>query len=209
MVVNAVRVMTTAACTRHRRLFAILTMLLMAGCATLPPPVSQTPVDLARINQWQARGRIAVSGGEAGGGSGSFDWQQHDDRADVQIRGPLGIGSVELEVSGSAEDPAVRLQTANGATLESQAAWDELENRLGAAVPAGSLRFWMLGRAAPGEHRWSEPDPQGVTTLEQDGWRIDYQKYSDAPGARVPIRISATSGDARVRILIDRWQLGQ
>lgn len=206
MAMSAVRAAGTSACARYCQWSVVLAMFLLAGCATLPPPVS-TPVDLTRINQWQAHGRIAVSGGQSGG-SGSFEWLQHDDRADVEIRGPIGIGSVRLEVSGSAEDPSVRLQTANGTTLESQAAWDELENRLGTAVPAGSLRFWMLGMAAPGEHRWSEPDPQGVTTLEQDGWRIDYQKYSDAPGAHVPVRISATSGAARVRILIDRWQLG-
>lgn len=194
---------------RHRSLFAILALLLMAGCATAPQRTStpHAPVDLTQLRQWQAHGRIAVSGG-ASGGSGSFDWQQHDDRADVQIRGPIGIGSVRLQVQGSAQDPAIRLETGNGTTLESQAAWDELENRLGAAVPAGSLRFWMLGMAAPGEHQWHDADAQGVTTLDQDGWRIDYQKYSDVPGAHVPVRISATSGAARVRILIDTWQLG-
>jgi outer membrane lipoprotein LolB len=67
----------------------------------------------------------------------------------------------------------------------------------------------MLGLAAPGEHRWLAPSEDGVVTLEQDGWRIDFQRYSDEPGVRVPVRMSATSGDARVRIVVDRWQLGQ
>ncbi len=30
-------------------------------------------------------------------------------------------------------------------------------------------------------------DGQGVTTLEQAGWRIDYQQYSDEPGAHLPV----------------------
>jgi outer membrane lipoprotein LolB len=76
-------------------------------------------------------------------------------------------------------------------------------------VPAGHLRFWMLGVAAPGEHQWREANDQGIVTLEQSGWRIDYQRYSDEPGARVPVRMNATNGDARVRIVVDRWQLGQ
>ena len=48
-------------------------------------------------------------------------------------------------------------------------------------VPAGNLRYWMLGVAAPGEHRWHEQNEAGVVTLEQDGWRIDYQRYSTDP----------------------------
>ena len=150
---------------------------------------------------------MGVSSGE-GGGSGSFVWQQRDDFADVQIRGPVGVGSVRLQVRGNDADPQVRLQTGNGQVLESTAAWNELEARLGAPVPAGRLRYWMLGLAAPGDHRWIEQAGEGETWLEHDGWRIDYQRFSTDPGARVPVRIRATSGDARVRIVIDGWELG-
>lgn len=185
---------------------------LLTGCAGLVsrPPTAPTPIPakLEQLDRWQARGRIGISGAE-GGGSGSFDWQQRGDRADVQIRGPVGVGSVHLQVQGDVIDPQLKLQTGDGQTLQSQAAWDELEARLGAPVPAGSLRFWMLGIAAPGEHQWHEADRDGIVTLEQDGWRIDYQRYSDDAGAHVPIRIRASSGATRVRIVIDRWQLGQ
>ncbi len=46
-------------------------------------------------------------------------------------------------------------------------------------------------------------------TLEQGGWRIDYQRFSTEPGARVPVKMSASKGAARVRIVVDRWRLGQ
>jgi outer membrane lipoprotein LolB len=67
----------------------------------------------------------------------------------------------------------------------------------------------MLGLAAPGEHRWHEENSEGVVTLEQGGWRIDYQRYSTEFGPRIPVRMRASNGDARVRIVVDRWQLGQ
>ena len=198
------RVSTTAVLV----LWAVLGSLL-TGCAGLVSrPQTPLPAKLEQLDRWQARGRIGISGAE-GGGSGSFDWQQRGDRADVQIRGPVGVGSVRLQVRGNAADPQLELQTSDGRTLQSQAAWDELQVRLGAAVPAGSLRFWMLGIAAPGEHQWHEPARDGMVTLEQSGWRIDYQQYSDDPGAHVPVRIRASSGATRVRIVVDRWQLGQ
>jgi outer membrane lipoprotein LolB len=148
-----------------------------------------------------------VSGPESGG-SGAFDWQQQGDRADVQIRGPIGVGSVRLQLKGDGAKPQLKLETADGHTLESDAAWTELESRLGAEVPAGNLRYWMLGVAAPGEHQWHDQG-DGVVTLEQGGWRIDYQRYSTEPGAKVPVKLQATSGNARVRIVVDQWRLGQ
>jgi outer membrane lipoprotein LolB len=129
--------------------------------------------------------------------------------ADVQIRGPVGIGSVRLQVSGESGHPDLRLQTGDGVTLEADAAWTELENRLGASLPAGNLRYWLLGLAAPGAHEWSEPNAAGEVSLTQEGWRIDYQRYSTEFGAKVPVRLRASSGDARVRIVIDRWRLGE
>jgi outer membrane lipoprotein LolB len=182
---------------RLARFAFLITLGIMSGCTVPAPRTPATiPPDLHDLDRWQARGRLGVSSGE-GGGSGSFVWQQRDDFADVQIRGPVGIGSVRLQVRGSDANPNVRLETSNGQVLESAAAWDELEARLGAP-----------GLAAPGDHRWSEPTPEGETTLEQDGWRIDYQRFSTDPGARVPVRIRAASGDTRVRIVIDQWQLG-
>ena len=73
------------------------------------------------------------------------------------------------------------------------------------------LRYWMLGIPAPGEHQWREAR-SGVgadserAVLEQDGWRIEY-RYADSLSNRLPQRIHATSGDARVRIVIDSWSL--
>lgn len=185
--------------------------LLAAGCAIAPKgpaPGTAIPADLNDLDRWQARGRLGVSGPE-NGGSGSFEWRQHGDVSNVDIRGPVGIGGVHLEMRGPGGNPNLILETSDGLKLESDAAWDELQNRLGTSVPAGNLRYWMLGLAAPGEHQWHEENANGVTTLEQGGWRIDYQRYSTEPGARVPMRITATSGDARVRIVVDRWQLGQ
>ncbi len=176
--------------------------LLLTGCAVTPPRVPGELVPVEQIERWQARGRIGVSGPQ-GGGSGSFDWRQDDDAANVQIRGPIGIGSVRLQVRGQPQNPQIEVQTGDGETLHADAAWNELEARLGAGLPAGNLRYWLVGMAAPGEHRWDE------STLEQDGWRIEYQDYSDRFGAQLPMRLRASSGEARVRIVIDRWQLGQ
>ena len=154
---------------RTALLHFLLPLVFLAGCAGVATrPGVPLPADLNDLQRWQAHGRLGISGPESGG-SGSFDWQQRGDRADVQIRGPVGVGSVRLQMRGAAPNPDLRLETGDGRVLESTAAWDELEARLGAQVPAGNLRYWMLGLAAPGEHRWLEQNAEGVVTLEQGG----------------------------------------
>jgi outer membrane lipoprotein LolB len=190
----------------RRTLFFALT-LAVAGCASVRAP-APLPQDPAQIERWQAQGRIGVSGPESGG-SGSFQWVQRGDRADIQIRGPVGVGSVRMELRGEGPRPDLRLETSDGQKLESEDAWRELEARLGAEVPAGHLRYWLLGLPAPGEHHWVEGNGEDAASLQQSGWRIDYQRYSTAPGVKVPVRLRAASGDARVRIVVDRWRLGQ
>jgi outer membrane lipoprotein LolB len=172
---------------------ALLLLGMLAGCAGAPPRSGTAlPEDLHDLRYWQARGRLGVSG-TGQGGSGTFAWEQSRDRADVQIRGPIGIGSVRLQMSGSADNPHLRLETADGQLFEADTAWQELESRLGAPIPAQKLRYWMIGLPAPGEHRWIEEPANRSAVLEQDGWRIEYQYSDEFVG--------------RVRIVIDRWSL--
>jgi len=188
---------------------ALAIAMLLSGCVHQPTrPSGPVPADLGQLEHWQSHGRIAVSAADSGG-SGSFTWNQDRDQSNVNIHGPIGIGSVNLQLRGDPSSPHVELRTAKGQVFEGDAAWRELEASLGAPVPAGYLRYWMLGLPAPGDHQWISQDPQGSSTLEQSGWRIEYQQYSADAGARVPTRIRAVSGDARVRIVIDAWQLGR
>jgi outer membrane lipoprotein LolB len=118
----------------------------------------------------------------------------------VQMRGPVGIGSLRLTLS----DQAMRIETADGQTYEAGEAQSELTARLGAYVPAQDLRYWLVGVAAPGDHQWSGTD---TPTLSQNEWRIEYQRYDTMAGVRLPLKLVAVSGPAKVRIVIDRWKV--
>jgi outer membrane lipoprotein LolB len=170
----------------------------LAGCATSPKQTAPTR-EPGQLQYWQASGRLAVSGAN-GGGSGSFIWQQRGSEADVQLRGPIGIGSLKLLIS----DDALRIDTGEQ-VLEAGEAQAELTARLGADVPTQALRYWLIGQAAPGEHTWVQNGESAI--LDQNAWRIDYQKYGATDGVRVPTKFVATSGPAKVRIVIDRWRL--
>ncbi len=136
---------------------------------------------------------------------------QRGDVANVDIRGPVGIGGVHLEMRGTGGTPNLTLANQRRPrSSQSDAAWSGTaepprHSRCPPAICVTGCSAWPRRASING----TKKTENGVTTLEQGGWRIDYQRYSDEPGARVPMRITATSGDARVRIVVDRWQLGQ
>jgi outer membrane biogenesis lipoprotein LolB len=85
--------------------------------------------------------RIAVAGANTGG-SGSFTWQQHGTKAQVQMHGPIGIGSLKLTLT----DETIRIETADGQIFEADEAQSELTARLGASV---SYTTTCVGVRAP------------------------------------------------------------
>jgi len=184
---------------RVGRAVVAVVALFVAACTTAPIVVD-APRDVSDLGTWQVNGRMAVSGAE-GGGSGSFIWRQEGDRSDVQLRGPLGVGSLRLTLDGE----ALRIETADGQALEAEDAQAELKARLGASVPTAALRYWLLGRAAPGQHRLEATEQAAV--LEQGGWHIDFQRFGVTGGARLPMRWVAVNGPAKVRVIVDKWQL--
>ena len=51
-----------------------------------------------------------------------------------------------------------------------------------------------------------------LSQLEQQGWQLRYENYraESAPGGsvRLPAKLTATRDEVRLRLVIDRWQLG-
>jgi outer membrane lipoprotein LolB len=182
--------------------YCVAASMAISACAYTSRVTEAPARDAVELNDWQASGRIAVSGASSGG-SGSFTWVQRGNQSKVQMRGPVGIGSLRLMLA----DQSLQVETSDGQTLSAEAARLELANRLGAEVPTQDLRYWMVGIAAPGEHQWTT----GVdtATLVQQDWRIDYQRYGVTSGVRLPLKLVAINGPAKVRILIDRWIVGR
>ena len=172
----------------------------LVGC-TLPTRAPDVITrDALQLRAWQANGRIAVSGAEAGG-SGSFTWQWSGRESQVNLRGPVGVGSLRLLLA----DDALSVQTGDGRELVAEEARTELTARLGAVIPTSQLRYWLVGVPAPGEHAWTATADTAL--LEQQDWRIDYQRFAVWQGVRLPMKLQATSGSAKVRIVIDKWKV--
>lgn len=180
---------------------------MIAGCAgtpsapeSVPPPSASVAPPLA----WEASGRIGIVAGEQAG-SGQLRWRQSGSSSLISIRGPLGVGALEIESDGT----ALIVTDAGGRQVDAEAAQALLEARLGAALPIAELRWWMLGLAAPESPAVIEDAPRPpVRTIEQAGWRVGYDGFVRSAGHALPARIEAERGPVRLKAVIDRWVVG-
>ena len=190
-----------------RSLLGLLAASLLAtGCATtaVEPGTGARVADPGELTQWTAKGRIALVA-QGQGGSSSFVWQQRSERTELMVRGPLGAGGLQVTTDGE----TLELADSSGQPLDGAAARAELERRLGVALPLAELRYWMLGVPAPQETAGPVEKPEDATMpgFIQRGWTVSYQTLGEQAGWRLPSHLSATTGDTRVRIVVDDWIL--
>jgi outer membrane lipoprotein LolB len=190
---------------RYAKYFALLVVALafaltIAGCATHPVSTVGTGfTDPSQLQHWSAQGRMGITG-VSQGGSGNFSWQQRDDVSNVNLRGPLGAGSIAITL-----DNTLHVTTANGVRYDADAALNELETRLGTPVPVRQLSYWLRGIPAKGDYQWLNDAEKKV--LQQDGWLIEYAESMFIGTLQLPKKITATHGAVRIRAVIEEWTL--
>ncbi|MEJ2297447.1 MAG: lipoprotein insertase outer membrane protein LolB [Woeseiaceae bacterium] len=197
--------------TRHsrHRLPLLAALVLVGACATTRdavdlPDIGSWPARtavLGNISDWQFRGRIAVKAGDEGF-NGKFDWTQRGDAFDASVGGPLGVGTVRIEGDGR----SVVLTDKDGTATRLEDTESELRWRYGWTIPVDSLRYWALGIPDPAVPAVTELDDGGrLARLEQSNWTVEIPRYREGGGQQMPRILTATNGDTRVRMVIDRW----
>ena len=190
---------------------ALLTLATLAGCRTLPPtiPASSAPwperrPQLQELTHFQLKGRVALSA-SGNGFNANLRWSQEQARSQIALEGPLGVGGMQIIASGSDLD----IVTSHGERIANQAAHAELTARLGFDVPIERLRYWVLGAPDPALPAEESLDASGqhLKSLVQDGWRVDYDEYTNAAGQALPARMTLQREGVRVRLLVEDWRL--
>jgi len=183
-----------------RLVFGLVLCVIVAGCVTtskLSDKLSDTDwsshrVTLQGIKRFEFQGRVAVVASEEGF-SGGLQWVQRSDGSHIELEGPLGLGSFQVNIQKSG-------------LVEGQ---DQLERQLGIALPLASLRYWVLG----------VPDPQlpseetlavnamHLIALNQLGWVVSFSNYRRTNGINLPSRLEVLRDSFKLRLFISHWQI--
>ena len=199
-------------------------VLLLAGCAGAPLRPALPAADvaaaegaqvqreraLARTSDWSLAGRVAVS--NAGkGGSGRIEWDQDGPVYLITLSAPVTRQGWQL--TGDAN--AARLEGLEGGPRTGPDARLLLLAATGWDIPVVALADWVRGaRAQALAPARIEYGTDGLPRrIEQDGWSIEYRWSSEAVAAAgqvlLPSRVDASRGEARVKLIVDEWNIAQ
>jgi len=195
-------------------LAALVAALVLAGCAARAP-APPAAVDwtaraaaLAGLADWQARGRIALKA-EDRGGQGDLAWVQRGPEARIRVSGPFGAGAYAIHWDAARLTVTSRDGEISREWVGADAAQQFLAEQLGWSFPAVSARWWLLGLPDPATPAAQIFTAEGqLAALEQDGWTVRYDRFADAGGWPMPVRLVVEGERARLRMVIDRWCLG-
>ena len=195
-----------------RRIAVVVAALLLAACAApVRRDADSTALDaqadreaaLADQLVWNLTGKIAVSDGRDGG-SGRIDWRQDGDRFVIQIRAPVSRRTWRL--SGST-DGAV-LEGLDGGPRSGANAEALLQQEVGWTVPVADLIAWARGARGAGAAEIEFDTENRPARIRQRGWAVDYPAWSEGPAPVLPRKVFAASGERRVRLVVERWNVG-
>jgi outer membrane lipoprotein LolB len=191
-----------------RYLVITLSLLLIVGCAVQRgiglPDLSDWNArtrTLASLMDWQFKGRIGVSTGNEGF-NGELRYSQIDNGFRAMVSGPLGFGTIRLEGYGR----SITVIDKDGEEWILTDPEIDLHNMYGWTIPVTNLRFWVLGIPNPTMPADTEFNEDGLlVSLKQDTWLIKITQYRDGGGQLMPRRLSAISGENKIRLVIDNW----
>lgn len=155
---------------------------------------------------WKLNGRVAISSPQESW-SAVLRWVQVGDAFHVRLSTPLGQGLVDLRgVPGE-----VRMRTAEGDVYTAPDAETLLRDVAGMNLPVSGLRYWVLAVSDPtsvADEVDLDSDSLPVS-LEQSGWRIEYDRYRNTGDLRLPDRLTFQGKDIDGRLIITQWDLSE
>jgi len=175
------------------------------GSTTAPKETWATrEAALSQIKSWQINGKIAVQNTKDAG-SASLDWFQSSQRYIISLQGPLGSHAMKLTGSPG----QVTLQTSDGKSYRAASAEQLLAKQWGFHLPVSNMNYWVRGLPVPNVAANTHFDDAGrLSTLVQQGYRVEFLSYTNTGRWSLPDKISITSPDIHVKMIVYRWNAG-
>lgn len=193
-----------------RMIWILALITLLTACSTVAPPAATTPVAwekrkpaLTKVHSWTLNGKIAVISARDSG-SATVDWRQSQGAYDIAITGPLGSGGFKM----TGRSGAVTLKMADGKSYSAGSAEQLLAEHWGYHLPVSNLNYWIRGLPVPGIPAKTNYDSAGrLSSLNQQGWNIQFPSYTHSGSVDLPSRIFASSADLKVKFVVYSWNV--
>lgn len=196
-------------------LILILTCLWLTSCATVQPAPKlaqnesmdwgQRVHTLNDVQKWNLHAQIALRQLHTSQAwSANLQWSQQKQNYHIALFGPLGTNSYEL----NGRPGNVELSMADGKHFTATSPETLLAKQTGWSLPVSNLYYWIRGLPVPSMSADKQFDNYyHLTVLKQDGWTIQYLRYTSVDRIDIPSKIFLNNPDLNVKIVISQWDI--
>ncbi len=194
--------MTASRPVRRKLLGLALSTALLSACAPLQPVPGSAAVIRAAIPYFEVDGRLSATDGERAA-NGQIEWRHAQSADQWTAYSPLGQIVARLDSNAAGAE----LMLADGRRQRAASASELLPALIGVDLPLQRLPGWIQASPQPDAEVRSLDEVGRPSLVIDQGWRIDYTEYLNPAADALPRRLEISRGDARVRLVIDRWTL--
>lgn len=194
----------------QRSLLSMFALILLAGCAgteRMDAPVNaaweQRQQVLNELEEWSIQGSLHVRDNQDSQ-SARIRWWQQQESFQVNLWGTFNIGATEI--SGTAE--RVTVTQAGEPPFISEEPEMLFYEQLGFELPIHYLHYWIKGMPFPDvDAALTFGELNQVTSLNQNGWQVQYLAYTNYGLASLPTRIRLSKSPLRLDLVRLDWTL--
>ena len=183
------------------RVLACLLVLTVFGCATPPPPATETnfPGALIRNGRFAVKTESANRSPEAV--QGGFSWRDSGSQLALDLTNPFGGILARLLVHSR----GATLERANGELIQAASSDSLMDQAVGQPIPVQGLRLWLrTQKNPPAGMRVLEKDAEGrIVAFEQDGWSVRLSNFDSLGPRLVALTRSEGGRGIWVRLVVD------
>lgn len=188
-----------------RSFFVIIFLALLSGCATRPTPPTQgswlqVNQQLKHLQSWQMNGQIALITPKIRRRADLF-WLHRKTSDQLILTGPFGQQLLTATIT--AQGATI---VADGKTYQGPDSSQLIYQLTGWQLPINRLPKWLVGLPNGAEYQLNAQNRLGKVT-SNDGWILSYQTYMQVGQYVLPQKLSATSANTRLKLIIDNWKV--
>jgi outer membrane lipoprotein LolB len=190
----------------------LISTFILSACSLQQTDIS-APTDwqayqlrVSQLNDWTVVGKLGFRAPDSGG-SATVNWQQQQSSFQLQLSGPLGVGSATISGNQQIAEMLYKDQ------LYRQTPEQLAAKLTGVPLPVNALSWWARGLPSPIQAAASSlsTSPDGyASSFEQAGWQLSFSRYAETDAGSLPGKISGTyqsSDDRRYsfKLVISDW----
>lgn len=156
---------------------------------------------ISAIQDFSLQGRIGIQTNSKGF-SGGLHWLHSSESDNIGLFSPLGSQVAQIVKSKN----EITFTDTKGRKVSDTDAESLTYKSLGWSLPLTGLADWSLGRPSQGKITASTWNEQGMlTTLDQDGWKIEFSNYIEKNGYSLPGKIFLKSDQVNLKLVVENW----